>query len=638
MPERGGLGTIDSPRLPTSAVRLFALPFVLLLAGPAAAQSAAALVEASRAAMRSDPETSRRFAEQALIALATTPNVDLSIRAHIQLCEYHVERDSQVALEAVREARALLPHASRPGLRAAILGCEGEIHESASANVLAMALYQQAVEVATATNERELLADSLYRRGYLRGLTGEFSAGLSDLQRAVSIYDQLKLRHQAQIATSGVAILYNRMGDWKQARQYFEASLKVEIDAGLTREQIITRNNIGRVYENLEDWDAAQRSFETMFALARELGYARGEAYALRGLAAVRNARGDPAAALKLIQRGEALLGAHPDTRLRALLALQRGIALRSQSRNTDSTAALKQALQVFLKADSPAEVAAAHRELARSYTAQGDWRNAFDHQVQFQLAAEGLMKRQLDQRLATLRVEFDSEAKDKENALLQREKDASDRALAQEKLATRLQAVVLSLVALLAVVLATLAWRHRRTSREMQQLAMTDELTGLPNRRQVLAKLAQMLAAPEGCALLIIDVDHFKVINDRVGHLTGDEILRAVGAILLKVAREPIALGRIGGEEFVLAAPRLDATAAAALAERVAAEVRAIDCSLWLPGGRVTVSIGLTVSMPGDTVSDLLRRADTAMYAAKDAGRDRVEVRLGQPLRAVAG
>jgi PleD family two-component response regulator len=105
----------------------------------------------------------------------------------------------------------------------------------------------------------------------------------------------------------------------------------------------------------------------------------------------------------------------------------------------------------------------------------------------------------------STLRVEFDTAAKDKENALLQREKDASVRALAQEKRANRLQAAVLALVVLLAVVLATLVWRQRRTSQAMHTLAMTDELTGLPNRRDVLARLETLLATPgRGCALIV--------------------------------------------------------------------------------------------------------------------------------------
>jgi len=615
-------------------VHLLLALLVLAAAGAASAQSAAELVAASRAAMRIDPETSRRHAEQALDRLAEQPDVDLEIRAHVQLCEYYAERDAGAARTALDRARALLPRSQRPVLRAAILGCEGEIHEIAGDNALAMALYQQAVEISTASGELEARADSLYLRGYLRGVRGEFANGLADLQRAISIYEQLRLRQQAQIATSGVAILYNRMGDWRQAKTYFESSLRQHSGAGLNRETAITHHNLGRVLENLGEWDEAQRRFEIVFAMSRELGFARGESYALRGLAAVRNARGEPAAAIKLVERGESLLTSQYDARLRAQFQLQRGIALRALGRGAESAAALQDALTIFRKAESPAEAAATHRELARTYAAQGDWRAAHDQQAQLIAASDALTKSQLDQRVTSLRVEFDTEAKEKENALLQREKEASERALALERRANRLQAAVLVLLGLLTTAAAVLAWRHHRTSREMHSLAMTDELTGLPNRRRVLARLAEMLAAGP-CALLIVDVDHFKVINDKLGHLGGDEVLRAVAEILHDSARDPIVLGRIGGEEFVLAAPGLDAAAAAALAERICASVRGIDTSAWLPGGKVTVSIGLTLSQPGDTVSDLLRRADAAMYAAKEGGRDRVEARIVPGLRA---
>jgi diguanylate cyclase (GGDEF)-like protein len=295
--------------------------------------------------------------------------------------------------------------------------------------------------------------------------------------------------------------------------------------------------------------------------------------------------------------------------------------------------AALQQALQVFLKADSMAELGATHDELARSLTELGDWKGAYEHQAKVQATRDSLLQKQLDQRFATLRVEFDTAAKDKENALLQREKDASVRALAQEKRANRLQAAVLALVVLLATVLATLAWRHRRTSQAMHTLAMTDELTDLPNRRDVLARLESLLATPgRSCALLIVDIDHFKSINDEHGHLVGDEILRAVADALHEVARDPIAFGRLGGEEFVLFQPDADEVSGRLLAERLLAQVRALDLGRLPPGRRLTVSIGLTVSGPSDTVTQMLRRADEALYVAKAGGRDRVVTRAAPP------
>lgn len=605
-------------------------------AAATAAESPAELVLRGRQATRTDPEASRRLAEQALAALADRPDPDQQVLAHLLLCDYYSERNRAAATREVERARASVPLARRAGLRAALLTCEGEIHQYAGENVQAMALFQQAVAAAEGVADDEYLAEALYQRGYLRGLQGDLAAGLADLRRAIAVFEKLRLPHHVRTATNSVATLYNRMGDYEQARVYYEATLREQQAAGLTREMIVTHHNLGRVHENLRDWDNAQRSFETVLALSREISYGRGEAYGLRGLASVRNARGVPADAIRLLDHASELQRATPDERLRAQILLQRGVALRTLQRPAESVSALQQALQIFRTADSMSEIVATHGELALSLTAVGDWRSAYEHQVQFKAASDRLLRGQLDQRFASLRVEFDTASKDKENALLQREKEATERALAQEQHASNLRAIVGVLLALLALVLGALALRQRRAHERMQALAMTDDLTGLPNRRNVLARMETLLADPDSrCALLIADIDYFKPINDELGHLTGDEVLRAVAGALREAAREPIAIGRLGGEEFVLLVPGLpvdDESAALATAQRIAErlldQVRTLDVSHWLPARRVTVSIGLTVSLAGDSVSWMLKRADEALYAAKAAGRDRVVVR----------
>ena len=269
-------------------------------------------------------------------------------------------------------------------------------------------------------------------------------------------------------------------------------------------------------------WDAptktctngdARKAFEQSLALARQLDYPRGEAYALRGLAATANATGDPANALEVLARAEALQKQTPDARLRAQIQLARGIALHHLGRATQSIAALEEALGIFHQADALGELNATYAELAQVYADTGDWRSAYDRQKQAALVAERLARNQLDQRFAALKVEFDTAAKDKENAALLRENEINQQALARDKDVRGLQATVILLSALLVLLLATLALYQHRSSLRMRFLAMTDELTGVPNRRSVLAQLEPLLqdahAAP--CAILIIDIDHFK-------------------------------------------------------------------------------------------------------------------------------
>jgi diguanylate cyclase (GGDEF)-like protein len=609
-------------------IRLLLAVAGLAVAGAALA-TPAALVERSRAAMRSDPEEGRRLAEQALAQLAARPDPDLQVLARLQLCDYHSERNRDEALRQIEAVHALLPQTKREGLRAGALICEGELAQYGGDNVQAMALFQQAIAVAEARRDDEMLAEALYQRGYLRGLQGELANGLADLRRSIALNERLKLADRAQTATNSVAILYNRMGDYEQARKYFETSLRAQESQGLVRERLVTLHNLGRVLENLRDWDGAQRAFETVLALSREIRYGRGEAYALRGLASVRNAREAYGEALALLEKAALMQAATPDVRLRAQILLQRGIAERGLRRYEASVADLQAALAVFRQAESLAEVAASHGELSRSLAAAGDWRGALEQHVQFKQASDSLLRRQLDERFATLRVEFDTESREKENAALQRENAAAERALEHGRVAARLQAAVLALLAAIAGLLAWLAVRHWRASRAMHALAMTDELTGLPNRRLVLERLDRLLAVPGGsCALLIADLDHFKSINDRHGHPVGDAVLRAAADALREAVREPGLIGRLGGEEFVLLLPGADDASAQALAQRLLQQVRQLDVSRWLGAQGLTVSIGLTAAVAGDTVGRMLRRADSALYEAKAGGRDRVVAR----------
>jgi len=615
---------------------LLLLPGVLAHAADALGE-ARELVEQSQAQVKIDPERSRKLAEQALQLLVTRPDADLQVRAHWLLCDYQSERDRAAAEQHLAQGRALIAQLQRKGLAAGLLGCEGGLSEGAGDNAHALALYEQEVQAAEQARDDEMLADGLFNRGHLRGVRGEFANGLSDLQRARSLFDRLKLPLHVLTVENTIAILYNRMGDYAQARHYYEAALKAQTEAGLLREQAVTQYNLGRALENLRDWDAAQHAFDSVLKLSRDLGYTRGMAYALRGLASVQNARGAPQNALPLLDQAAAHLRSELDARLHAQILLQRGVALRMLRRLPESATALNEALKVFTTADALAEQAATHGALAETLAEQGDWRAAYEQQTRFKAVTDQIVARQLDERFATLKLEYDNAARDREMALLQQAQKATEHALVQERLAGRLLSVAIALAAVLLVVLGALAWRQRRTSLAMRGLAMTDELTDLPNRRAALTELeAQLAPAAPRCALLLADIDLFKAINDTHGHLAGDQILRAVAGAVRAIGvgageSEPqrtACLARFGGEEFVAVLPGVSLEDAVSAAERFRAQVEALDVSRWSPERGVTISVGVTLIAAGDTLSTLLRRADEALYAAKASGRNRVVAR----------
>lgn len=182
---------------------------------------------------------------------------------------------------------------------------------------------------------------------------------------------------------------------------------------------------------------------------------------------------------------------------------------------------------------------------------------------------------------------------------------------------------IVLGLWLLISLALFAFGQRLARAMRWQEQLATTDSLTGLPNRRAILAQAQRLLrdtAQQHRCGLLMIDVDHFKSFNDTYGHALGDEVLRLVATTLAQQCRSSDQVGRVGGEEFVLLLPDTPPEGCRQVAESLRTTVEA----LHLPQGRLTISIGLTVLHgPEDTLERALARADAALYAAKSGGRN---------------
>ncbi|MBV7541305.1 diguanylate cyclase [Acidovorax sp. sic0104] len=168
------------------------------------------------------------------------------------------------------------------------------------------------------------------------------------------------------------------------------------------------------------------------------------------------------------------------------------------------------------------------------------------------------------------------------------------------------------------------------RKIKNIQEDAQRDPLVGCFNRRYVLAALEEQkqLADESGIplCLAVLDIDHFKRINDELGHLGGDEVLRTFARIAQQGVRGGDVFGRYGGEEFLLIFPATSLLPALNTCERIRAQVESHAWSGLLKG-RVTVSIGVTRYVLGESVLEFFSRADTAMYMAKEGGRNQVVV-----------
>jgi diguanylate cyclase (GGDEF)-like protein len=174
----------------------------------------------------------------------------------------------------------------------------------------------------------------------------------------------------------------------------------------------------------------------------------------------------------------------------------------------------------------------------------------------------------------------------------------------------------------------ASAALARAYSHRAAEARASTDALTGLPNRHyfdEFVSLLAQRRRAGDAVGILMVDIDKFKGLNDRHGHGTGDEVLRAVAGAIVSAVREDDVPARFGGEEFVVLLRNPDPGVAFEVGERIRRAVRELDLDRF-GVGRVSVSVGVAVAdEPEEPIDALIEAADRALYRAKRAGRDRV-------------
>ncbi|MBX3576889.1 MAG: GGDEF domain-containing protein [Rhizobiaceae bacterium] len=165
--------------------------------------------------------------------------------------------------------------------------------------------------------------------------------------------------------------------------------------------------------------------------------------------------------------------------------------------------------------------------------------------------------------------------------------------------------------------------------SETLQQAALTDSLTGMQNRRYFDDALKEYLAEfrriDKPVGLMILDLDHFKQVNDTHGHDVGDEVLRAVSNCLKDMTRYHDVVARLGGEEFAVVAPNMDGDLLMKLAERIRKAIAGMAIVSGNVRLKITTSVGLAVWDGRETADQFYRRADTMLYQAKKLGRNRV-------------
>ena len=588
------------------------------------------------------------------------------IAVHSYLCESLQDQEQfDDALAASRPVIAKLPLkpvGDQVEFSARLLTCAGFGAKQKKLFPEAMADFDHAIAVVGSqgpmparkpSNLAVPLSYALYRRAGLYDTLGDHAAALADLTHAMQVLPDKPDSDDAQGAqnlasqrmniASAIARIHLHRKEYLQAAQSYEVVLAFTRTIRDGHAEAIIELNLGECYLGLQRWQDAQDAYAHALAYGTRAKdqVVLGRAHA--GLGALARARKDDAGALANLTLAHAELAAAAMPLDLGSADLERAEVLADMG-NWKELSTLSEQLVASLGSVGDKRLLSRALDLrARAAEGQGNLVAALADTRREVALLDEIGRAELADELAKRNVEFQVAQIEETARINARELEDRARLLARENQLQNLQirhdrdislAQRAAIGIALAIVLA-LAFAIRRriqTQRLLTRLAQEDALTGLRNRRAALVAANGFFDASRKSgtpfALALLDIDHFKRINDTHGHAAGDAVLVAVAACMRESLRTDDVCGRVGGEEFLIVYPRCDLAHATKLLESLRAAVSALRIDGLPADFRVAISAGLTERRADDTQLDVLvRRADVALYEAKHAGRDRVVV-----------
>lgn len=525
-----------------------------------------------------------------------------------------------------RQGLALAERLDDTGARARFLMAQADAIEAQGDPKAGWPLHLEAVRLAESQGDPAVQADVFYAQGLSALTNGSIEDAQTYAMRAVTLYQRLGPPYRLAAALMAVGNLHESLGDWDKSLRYSLEAKALLPPKRYPFQESVVLYNLGVTYVRQKKIELAKEQFERALELSIQIDDEQGIAYAHHRLAVVANESGHPDIAEA--HAGTALpYFAAAGNKLMQLMAMLTLTEAQTAQKDRHALQTLADARPLTTTLDEEAQTAYLEQS-GRTRAAFGDYRGAYQDLLAAHTKARETFHKLSSKRLHEQLARFDAQRKDTENALLRKEQSLQQVRLAQAATETQ-RLVLLLIVAVLVVGIVAYALIVQvQQRRRLSTLALHDELTGLPNRRSILAygeeQLARAAAQKTTVCFAVVDLDHFKRVNDSYGHGTGDRVLQAFTERCAPLLRGDDRLGRLGGEEFLFVLPRLARKRLPAIFARLQASLRDLDVEGLPPDYVLTVSMGAIVAGDGPAdLNALLHRADEALYRAKNEGRN---------------
>ncbi|GIW34845.1 tetratricopeptide repeat protein [Meiothermus sp.] len=579
-----------------------------------------------------------------------------------QLYQFLRLSDLHRAKETVEEMLILSQNPAYPAGRGLALKNLGDFHFRQGNLPASQGCLEEALAILRRAGEVKGEIDTLNALGNFYYFQGTFPKALEYYLEALEQSRKYELKAQESHALSGVGIIQYTLGNYQEATKYFLRSLALKREIGDRLTESGTLNNLGLVYLEMGDYPGAVQLYRESLEIKRALGDLQGEANALSNLGVVFQRLGRTQEALDYHQQALEIASRLGSPQVRAtclenlglshatLGNLEKALELFQASKNLyqeqgnrlgelstwlqigatlghleqaeAATLALQKGLKMAEELGPQKPLLEFHQALSKVFEQLHKPALALYHLKQAIEIERRLHKEQQAQKTAALLAGFQVE-KARQEAEIERLRN-TELARANRELARAIESLKEA-----NAEKTRLLDKLRQQSKELERLARQDPLTRLYNRRYLEENLGREFAASKRynfpLSIAMVDIDHFKQINDRFSHQVGDDVLRLVAQMLESNCRGVDFAARYGGEEFALVFPQTDLLGALVACERLRQRVESYDWSTIHPHLKVTVSIGVSNDPTLSDHEKLLAAADEQLYAAKRAGRNRV-------------
>jgi len=528
-------------------------------------------------------------------------------------------------------------------VRAQLAETAGQLDVAAALAQSALAVFEVGCEDAAPAQTR---ADTCDYRSAWRALhilerravgRGVYVSAETYVRHALKLAEAAGDAWRSALDTSALALYAQRRGETDDAQRLIAQAKRLAVQSNDLAQQARVGNYEARVIDVRGDRGGVLHALERAYALAARANAQRLKALMLNNLSDAYAKLGRYAEALHAAELAVPIVRQYQDLRAERLLINNAGIAKIGLGRIAEGRQDMARVLELWERGGETARRAETLLEFGEALGKAGDAKGALDLYHRERTLSAELMQANRSAALKELQAQNDADARQRDIELLERDNALKSEELGNRALMQRIWWLIAAVMALAGALVTILYRRVRQTHqqlsashRQLQVQSERDPLTDLANRRHFQAVMAQSGAEHgfEG-ALLLVDIDHFKHVNDLHGHGAGDRVIVEVARRLTEAVRSDDLVVRWGGEEFLVLAPRAAPEQAEQMAERVLRSIASVPIETGVGPVRVTASVGyarfplppLNAPIPWEQAINL---ADMALYTAKNQGRNR--------------